>query len=90
MKAQEIKQAIKLKGYSLSMLADALDVNLATVSGVVCGHTQSRRVANAISKLLDKPVEEIFPNVESYSRPKFLKGALRQQGVEELKQLLAS
>ncbi|WKD23695.1 hypothetical protein NDQ71_00920 [Pseudoalteromonas sp. KG3] len=46
MKAQEIKQAIKLKGYSLSMLADALGVNLATVSGVVCGHTQSRRVAD--------------------------------------------
>ncbi|WP_339612322.1 helix-turn-helix transcriptional regulator [uncultured Pseudoalteromonas sp.] len=90
MKAQEIKQAIKAKGYTLSMLADALDVNLATVSGVVCGHTQSLRVAKAISKLLDKSVEEVFPHVESYSRPRFLKGEQRQQGVEELKQLLAS
>ena len=90
MKSQEIKQAIKAKGYTLSMLADALDVNLATVSGVVCGHTQSRRIAEAIAKLIEKPIYVVFPDVDSYAQPKLLKGALRQQGVDELKQLLAS
>ncbi|WP_278404875.1 helix-turn-helix domain-containing protein [Pseudoalteromonas ruthenica] len=90
MKPEEIKLAIRQKGYTLSMLADALEVNLATVSGVVCGHTQSRRTALAIAKLIDKPIEDIFPKVPSYTQPKHLKGAQRKTGVEQLRQLLAS
>ncbi|WP_419149687.1 helix-turn-helix domain-containing protein [Pseudoalteromonas 'SMAR'] len=90
MKPSEIKQAIANKGYSLSMVADALEVNLATVSGVVCGHTQSRRVASAICKIINKPIEVVFPNTSSYHSPRVLRGEDRKQGVAQLQQLLAS
>ncbi|WP_440053350.1 helix-turn-helix domain-containing protein [Pseudoalteromonas sp. T1lg65] len=91
MKPSEIKQAIASKGYSLSMVAEALSISLATVSGVVCGHTQSRRVANALSKIIDKPVCEIFPDVQAYQSLSVPRGAInRERGVAQLQQLLAS
>ncbi|CAM4174626.1 helix-turn-helix domain-containing protein [Pseudoalteromonas byunsanensis] len=90
MKPNEIKQAIAEQGYTLSMIAEVLEVNLSNVSGVVCGHTQSKRVADFIAKIIDKPTEEVFPNVTSYARPKVLRGMARQQGIAQLQQLLAS
>ncbi|PAY00159.1 DNA-binding protein [Pseudoalteromonas sp. HM-SA03] len=90
MKSTEIKEAIAHEGYTLSMVADALGVNLATVSGVVCGHTQSRRIAAAICKIIKKPLNVVFPKTDFYETPPVLKGEDRKQTVEQLKQLLAS
>ncbi|ASD67697.1 MULTISPECIES: helix-turn-helix domain-containing protein [Pseudoalteromonas] len=87
MKSSEIKQAIANEGYSLSMVADALGVSLATVSGVVCGHTKSQKVANAIAKIIGKETCDVFPNV-TVSPPRGLIN--REQGVNQLQQLLAS
>ncbi len=90
MKPEEIKEALHRKGYSISLIAEALDVGIATVSGTVAGHTQSRNVAEAIAKLLDKPLIEVFPNQESYHRPPRLIGEARVAKLAEVKQLLAS
>ncbi|WP_010603991.1 transcriptional regulator [Pseudoalteromonas maricaloris] len=90
MKPSEIKDAIADKGFTLSMVADALGVNLATVSGVVCGHTQSRRIAEAICKIIEQPLNVVFPEAKAYSNPRVLRGEDRKQGVAQLQQLLAS
>ncbi|MBD1584844.1 helix-turn-helix domain-containing protein [Pseudoalteromonas sp. S16_S37] len=90
MKSHEIKAAIADKGYTLSMIAEALGVNLASVSGVVCGHTQSRRIANAICKIINKPIETVFPDTKGYHTPLVLKGDDRKHGVAMLQQLLAA
>lgn len=86
MKPEEIKQALDEKGYSLSILAAALGLNLSHVSSVVYQHTSSYKVASAISKIIGKSVEEIFPNVKAYHRNK----DSRTKKIEALKELLAS
>lgn len=90
MKPEEIKEALHSKGYSLSIIAEALDVGIATVSATVAGHTLSRPIAEAICKLLDKSLKEVFPNEEKYHRPPRLIGEARVKRIAEVKQLLAS
>lgn len=86
----DVKQAIKEQGYTLSMLAEALDVNLATVSSVILGHSRSRRIAESIAKLIGEPLEVVFPDVEAYAYSLFLTPEQRTERVTALKQLLAS
>lgn len=90
MNPTEIKDAIAHEGYTLSMVAAALGVNLATVSGVVCGHSQSRRIAEAISIIIKKPIDEVFPDKSAYTNPRVLRGEERKQGIAQLQQLLAA
>ncbi|WP_462171111.1 helix-turn-helix domain-containing protein [Pseudoalteromonas xiamenensis] len=87
MKSDEIKQAVANKGYTLSMIAEALGLDLSSVSGVVCGHTKSKRVAEAVAKIIEKPVHEVFPEVD-YSRPKVVRGDERKQSVSQLRAFL--
>ncbi|MAD76919.1 MAG: hypothetical protein CML20_19410 [Rheinheimera sp.] len=86
----DVKQAIKEQGYTLSMLAEALDVNLATVSNVILGNSRSRRIAESIAKLIGEPLEVVFPDVEAYAYSLFLTPEQRTERVTALKQLLAS
>ncbi|KZX01018.1 hypothetical protein JL49_08180 [Pseudoalteromonas luteoviolacea] len=89
MKPTEIKQAISNKGYTLSMIADAMSVKPSAISSVVNGTGRSKRIAQAISKIIDKPIESIFPNVSSYTQPaEIAKGEKRKQCVTELRQML--
>ncbi|NOU53125.1 transcriptional regulator [Pseudoalteromonas sp. JBTF-M23] len=91
MKPNEIKQAISNKGYSLSMIADALKVAPSAVSNVVNGNARSERIAKAIAKLLEKPLKSVFPDIySSSSQPKVVKkGEQREKCVVELRQLFA-
>lgn len=75
-----ISQAIKDKGYTLSILAEALDVDVSAVTSVVFGHARSRRIAESIAKLLGEPLEVVFPDI----------APPREKQVAALKLLLAS
>ncbi|TMO54112.1 helix-turn-helix domain-containing protein [Pseudoalteromonas phenolica] len=90
MKPSEIKDAIDEKGYTLSMVAESLGVNLATVSGVIHGHSKSLRIANAICKIIEKSLQEVFPKTPTYIKPSYISGDARKAKVAELQQLLAS
>ncbi|WP_105198980.1 helix-turn-helix domain-containing protein [Pseudoalteromonas sp. T1lg10] len=87
MNATEIKQALIKKGYSLSIVASVLGVSLAHVSSVVNRHTTSNRIAAAIAKVIEKDVNEVFPDVDAYKN----RGQARidrEQKCQELQQLL--
>jgi len=86
MKPDQIKQALEEKGYSLSIVATALGLNLSHVSSVIYQHTTSYKVASAIAKIIGKPVEAIFPDVSAYTKNK----DTRSQKVQALRELLAS
>lgn len=90
MEAAAIKQALYAKGYSFAMIGEALEVNSNVVSGVCYRRTTSKAVATAIAKVLDKPVTEVFPDVDSYRKGRLPKGNARAAKQAELQQLLAS
>ncbi|WP_027670067.1 helix-turn-helix domain-containing protein [Rheinheimera baltica] len=90
MEATAIKQALYDKGYSFAMIGEALDVNANVVSGVCYRRTTSKGVATAIAKVLEKPVTEVFPDVDSYRKGRLPKGNARTAKQAELQQLLAS
>lgn len=90
MEAEAIKQALYAKGFTFAMLGQALQVNANVVSGVCYRRTTSLSVAQAIAKALDKSVPDVFPDVDSYQRPRLPRGAERVAKAAELQQLLAS
>ncbi|KAF7787176.1 hypothetical protein PRUB_a4052 [Pseudoalteromonas rubra] len=87
MSADQIKQALSKKGYSLSVMAEAIGVSLTAVSGVISRQTQSLRIAEAIAKVLGKPVGEVFSDCPHYVSPRKHR---RQDQVQAVQQLLAS
>lgn len=56
-----IKAELKIKGYSLTRLANILGVTQNTIGQVIRG-ANSRRVECAIAQVLGKTVEEVFPD----------------------------
>lgn len=90
MEAEAIKQALHEKGFTFSMIADELGMAPNMLSGVCYRRTTSKKAAEAIAKILDKPVTEVFPDVESYSKPRLPTGNAREAKRAELRQLLAS
>ncbi|MBP6897385.1 MAG: helix-turn-helix domain-containing protein [Pseudacidovorax sp.] len=61
MHPEEIKAALRMKGYTLAALADDLGMSRSVVSHVVAGRAQSARVAQRIAQILGKPVVAIWP-----------------------------
>lgn len=60
MHPEEIKAAMRMKGTTPAALADELNLSKSTVSQVINGVGTSRRVQEAIAKLLGKPVTAIW------------------------------
>lgn len=56
-----IKAAIRMKGTSPTALAETLDVAPTSVFDVINGRTRSSRIEEAISALVGKKKEEIWP-----------------------------
>ncbi|MER2490674.1 helix-turn-helix domain-containing protein [Catenovulum sediminis] len=85
MTPQEIKDELNARGYTLAMLARAINKSPNTVSGVINRHITSNFIAEKLAKAIGKPVCEVFPEVQTYAK-------LRQQQEKqaELEQLLAS
>ncbi|MFC4442043.1 helix-turn-helix domain-containing protein [Caulobacter henricii] len=61
-KHSRIKEALRLRGLSLSDIARAHEVKQSTVSLVSTGWRRSRRLESAIAAALDLAPEEIWPD----------------------------
>ena len=79
----EIAEALRAKGITYSIIAEALDVSRQHVQNVVSGFTFSDRVARAIANVLDVEVEKLFP--ESAHRLREVRAARRLSKVSELR-----
>lgn len=58
--AEWLKAALHIKGWTLVRLAEDLDLCKQTVSGVLHGK-RSQKVEQAIARILEQPVEVVFP-----------------------------
>lgn len=67
-----IKAHLRIGGTTPTAIAEELGVNPQTVSQVIHGTGSSRRVAQRISDLLGKPLEELWPAVYGPNRPRSL------------------
>ncbi len=61
MTKDKIYEALRAQGLSATMIADALQVSPQFVINVIARGHGSRRVAEAISKLLEVPLVKAFP-----------------------------
>lgn len=82
MEPHEIYENLYKKGVSARLIADVLNVSNQSVSGVIRSGRGSKRIAEAIAKVLDKPLITVFP----YYKPK----QNRSEKISILKQILNS
>jgi lambda repressor-like predicted transcriptional regulator len=61
MHPEQIKAEIRMRGTTPAAIADSLHLSRMTVSNVIHSRSKSRRVAAAISKLIKRPMEQIWP-----------------------------
>ncbi|HBS58113.1 MAG TPA: hypothetical protein DEA44_02475 [Firmicutes bacterium] len=61
MKPNEIRAELLLKGIRPTMIASKLKVSRAAVSNVISGKFKSIRIQEEIAQLIDRTVEEIWP-----------------------------
>lgn len=62
MEASEIYAELREKGVSARMIAEVLGVANQSVSDVIRNGRGSRRIAEAVSTVLEKPLEQVFPH----------------------------
>lgn len=60
MHPEEIKAALRMRGVTLSALADEAGVSRSMVSHVVNGYARSAHLMERISKVIGKPVDAIW------------------------------
>ena len=63
---EEIKKALDEQGYNVSTAAEVLNKSRSMITLVAQRKETSRIVAVGLSALIDRPVEEVFPDVPSY------------------------
>jgi lambda repressor-like predicted transcriptional regulator len=90
MNGQEIKQALHAKGFSLAMIAEAIECHPNVLSNVIYRRGISKPAADAIAKVLGTPVTDLFPDVPSYARTRLPSGKAKAEKQATLQQLLAS
>lgn len=66
MDSQKIKMELAKRGFDFSMLANALGKSPSLISKVAARKARSRLVAQALAKALERPIDEVFPDVEEY------------------------
>lgn len=66
MDSQKIKMELAQRGFDFSMLAKALGKSPSLISKVASRKARSHAVAVAIAKALDRPIEDVFPDVSEY------------------------
>lgn len=87
MSPKQIKTALALRGYSVTLVAQALYKTPGLISKVVNKKATSRPIAEAIAKLIDVPLEEAFPEVCETSRAK-ANELKRNEKLEEIRSKL--
>lgn len=70
MHPEEIKAALRIKGFTQAILADELEVAASSVSQAITGHIRSERIQERISEIIGKPVNTIWPNQVRLRRTK--------------------
>jgi len=70
MEFEDIKQALRKNGCSISIIARVLNKSHSAVRQVAMGTHTSREIAIAIATAVNKPISEVFPNIISYSEQK--------------------
>ena len=91
MKPAEIKAELNALGYTIALIAEILSVNPSGISQVINRHGNSYPIANAIAKILNKPIEVVFPDIPSYTtRIRCRDEGLRNQRKQELQAILAN
>ncbi|RUO59422.1 helix-turn-helix domain-containing protein [Pseudidiomarina insulisalsae] len=88
MDSQKIKMELAQRGYDFSMLAKALGKSPSLISKVAARKARSYVVAQALAKALQRPVEEVFPDVEQYHGAAPRSETERKQKERELVALL--
>lgn len=86
---ETIKTELRKKGYTLAMIAAALNCSPTNVQQVCKRITQSFRVAKAIALALELTVIEIFNDVPSYNNVEHFSTS-RKERIQSLQQRLAS
>ncbi len=80
MQANEIYKSLEEKNISARMLASALGVTNQSVSEVIRNGRGSKRIAEAIAKVIQKDLVEVFPH--------YKKTDYRDKKIAELKEML--
>jgi len=68
MHPEEIKAALRIKGFTLAALASELDRSRSMVTHVVHGYARSKDIENRISQILGKPRDVIWKAKPSLRR----------------------
>lgn len=87
MDTDQIKKELAKLGFDFSMLAKALNKSPSLISKVAARKARSQEVAEALAKVLKRPVAEVFPDVEAYQQQPRTK-ASKQKKQHELNALL--
>ncbi|WP_321276957.1 helix-turn-helix domain-containing protein [Thiomicrorhabdus indica] len=66
MKHEEIKSALAQRGYTLAAACETMDRSYVQFYNVTHRLAKSAYIAKAIAVLIDKTVEEVFPDVPQY------------------------
>lgn len=61
MHPEQIKAELRMRGVTLTALADECDVSRSMVTQVIYGAAKSQNIAQKISKIINKPVGTIWP-----------------------------
>ncbi|MCC5856215.1 MAG: helix-turn-helix domain-containing protein [Idiomarina sp.] len=89
MKPEQIKYAIYSKGFDLTMLSNVLDKSPSLISKVIHGKGRSYVVAEAVAKILEMSVSEVFPNqYDKYLGRAYKSSKVFQEKQEELRRIL--
>jgi len=86
MKRADILKNLNEKNLNFSIVAEALDVAPGHVSAVAGRKATSKRVADALAKAIDKPLDEVFDDVPEYHVAAIKP---RSERVASLKELVA-
>ncbi len=89
MDRDQIRMELGKLGYDFSMLAEAIDKSPSLISKVASRQAKSRFVAEAMVKILGKPMQEVFPDVPEYQLAKPASAAERISRVDKLRSMLA-
>lgn len=62
MHPEEIKAAMRMKGFTQAVIADELEVAQSSVAQTIAGRIRSSRIQQRIAQIIGREVAEIWPN----------------------------
>lgn len=89
MKPAHIRQAIAAQGLNLRIVAQALEVSPVSVGNVINRRQTSFRIAEAIAKIINSPLFEVFPEYQYVSPRVNPKEGEACQKIAEVRKIIA-